>query len=387
MRTLKATIAAPRGLRPMASQGGLRPMAAQGGLRGSEKFWSGWIDTPEPGGQRLPGARGAVIWAVFTSVLAASTVAFGDPVSTSYIYGIDDASNLWVMALSSDATSGTSQLLGSSVLTAGAANGLAYDSVRDQLFAADTATGDLYWWQQGATNYTSLGIISGTAVTGKVASAAYWNDAYWFLGQGSTGNVLGKLTLNYTNGAPTGFTGETFTINGMDPGASGGGDMVITPAGTLFAFSAPGLGTFFSVDVTTASSGTVGGYNLIGFDLGYGLQLALGTDNTTVFGHDRDTGEWFTIDTTNGNETQQVPGFTTLPANGKGFNDLGGSSVQAVPEPDTLALAAMGGGIVAWQVSRRRRKRGEMVADSDSPLCPVGPPLDDDSLIPSPIQT
>lgn len=333
-------------------------LAAPRGLSGGRQFPAERFGAEETGGGRLPGARGAVIWAVVTSVLAASAVAFGAPLPTSYIYGIDDDSKLWVMTLSGT-SSGTSQLLGSSSLTAPTANGLAYDSGREQLFAADTATGELYWWQQGATTYTSLGTISAyTSGIGQPVSAAYFNNAYWFLGSGDPGNVLGKLEVTYVNGAPVSVSGTSFTIIGMSgTSASGGGDMVITPAGMLYAYSAPGLGNFFAVDVTTAASGTVGGYQLISTTPGTGLQLALGVGPTPLlYGHDRGTGDWFTVDTSNGSTTQ-IPGFNTKPADNVGFNDLGGSSVQAVPEPSTLALAAMGGGIVCWQVSRRRRRR------------------------------
>lgn len=327
--------------------------AARLGLRGDGHFPADPGGAPEYGCHRPSAGRGSLLWAVVASMLVASGVAFGGPVPTSYIYGIDDDSKLWVMTLSGTA-SGTSQLLGTTTLTGSSANGLAYDNVRQQLYGVDTNTDELYWWQQGAPTYTSLGSIATfTAGLGRPVSAAYYNNAYWFLGEGATGNQLGKLELTFTNGVPTGVSGTSFTIVGMPTAASGGGDMVITPGGALYAFSAPGPGNFFSVDVTTAASGTVGGYTLITTSTGTGLQLALGIDETTLYGHDRNTGSWYTVDTSNGSTTQ-IPGLTTLPT-GKGFNDLGGSSIQAVPEPSTLALAVIGGVFVTWQMSRRRK--------------------------------
>ena len=332
-------------------------MAAPRGLPGGDRCPAQPVGIEESGGLRQPGARGVVFWAVVMSVLAASAVAFAEPLPTSYIYGIDDNSKLWVMTLSG--TTGTAQELTgvTTGITSGSANGLAYDSTREQLFAVNQSNDELYWWQQGAPTYTSLGSIATfTAGIGKPVSAAYYNNAYWFLGNGPTGNLLGKLDLTYTNGVPTGVSGTSFTIVGMSgTSSSGGGDMVITPAGMLYAYSAPGLGNFFSVDVTTAASGTVGGHNLISTTPNFGLQLALGVDDTTLYGHDHITGEWFTVDTFTGNTTL-IPGFTTLPT-GLGFNDLGGSSLQAVPEPSTFVMAAIGGGVLFWQTSRRRRRR------------------------------
>lgn len=358
MRTLHATTAPPRGLRE------------------GDSVSADWLDAAENCG-RPPRGRSGLVWAIVASVLAASAAAFAGPVPTSFIYGIDDGSQLWVMGLS-DTSSATAQLLGPSTLSGSSANGLAYDRSREQLFGADTVTSELYWWQQGAPTYTSLGSIS-TYLTGGVGepvSAAFYDNAYWFLGNGSAGNVISKLSLTYTDGIPTAIaSGTTFVIGGKAAAASGGGDMVITPTGTLYAYSAQGLGDFFSADLNAIASGTVGGYNLIRASPSapdVGLQLSLGVDDATLYGHDYTTGNWFVVNTSDGSTTQ-VAGFTTTPVGGKGFRDLGGASIQPVPEPSTLALAAIGGLMVTWQVARRRRRKA-----GRRPLGtpPVSPPLE-----------
>jgi hypothetical protein len=83
----------------------------------------------------------------------------------------------------------------------------------------------------------------------------------------------------------------------------------------------------------------------------------LGADGTTLYGTDRRSGNWYTIDTSNGTLTQ-IPGFQTLTTGSTGFNDLAGSAIgnPLVPEPSTYAMALAGlacGGFSLW----RRRTR------------------------------
>ena len=323
-------------------------MAVPHGMRGGVQCPTERIDTPASGSRSRSRGLRPLAWAVVASVLAASTVACGQGFS-SLMFGMDNNSDLWLMEVPSGTSSGTATLLLSSALPTPGVNGLAYDSARDQLFAVDKNK-TLWYLQGGGTSFTSLGSVS--AALGQPVSAAYYNDAYWFLGDGSPGNLLGKVSLSYSGGVPAIASGTTFTIAGMPTTKSGGGDMVITAGGKLYAYSAPVIGNFFTVDVTTAASGTVGGYSLIKSSSNTGLQLALGEDGTTLYGTNTSTGNWFTVDTSNGNLTQ-IPGFQTT-----GFNDLAGSAIgnPVVPEPSTYAMALVGlacGGFSMW----RRRSR------------------------------
>lgn len=340
-------------------------MAAPQLMRGGQQCPAERTGIPESGSHVPSRGRGALVWAVVASVLAAATVAFGQGTGTSsYIFGMEDNNNLWRMELFGT-TSGSAKQVGTSMLTGSNVNGLAYDSVRDQLFAVSTINNDNYlWWlPSGATNFTSLGNITAFttgAGVGRPVSAAYYDNAYWFLGGLAPGNQLGKLSLTYSgtgaSGVPTGVNGTKFTIAGMPTTASGGGDLAITKSGILYAFSAPGVGNFFTLDVKTAASGTVEGYSLVKTSTGTGVQLAFGIDGTTLYGQDHRDGNWYTVDTSSGNLTQ-IPGFITFPG-GLGFNDLAGSAPGStvVPEPSACGMVLAGlscGGFAMW----RRRKR------------------------------
>lgn len=328
----------------------------------------------------LPAATKGVFWAVVVTCLVVSSLAFGAPVTPSFIYGIDDAKNLWVMNLDSQ-TSGT--LFQAFFSGTGEPNGLAYDSGRNDLYAVDSSN-NLYWWRQGATNFSliasgsTLGIGSGNGLLSTQPwGAAYYDNAYWFF-QGSGvsdtllgSNILEKVSLDYSGGTPTVSSVTTFVATAIT-GSNSFGDIAITPGGTLFAYTTSG--DFYSLDLTTAGGGTVGGYSLINTTSGTGLQIAFGSDNTTLYGHNFADSSWYTVNTSNGTLTS-----ITSPAPGRSFRDLGGSAVQAVPEPSTMVLAALGGAIVAWRVARRRRRTRDGgprdSGDSD------GPPLAESTVV------
>jgi hypothetical protein len=86
-----------------------------------------------------------------------------------------------------------------------------------------------------------------------------------------------------------------------------------------------------------------------------GLQLSFNTDYSVLYGHSYETGDWYTVALGNGARTS-IADFNTKPVGGKGFRDLGGAAITAVPEPSTVALACVGAGGLAWRVLRRRRR-------------------------------
>lgn len=321
----------------------------------------GWRVGGRVRGARIPGGCRSLAWAVVMTCLAVSSLAFGAPLAPTFIYGVADDGALWVMNLSAQ-TSGT---LPPRYTGAGRPNGFAYDSTRNDLYVTDVNS-NLYWWRQGEADFSliatgsALGITGGSGLAFQPQNAAYYDNAYWFF-RGSENpadidlgsNILTKVSLDYSGSTPivTGFASYTAT---QISGSNAFGDIAIRPDGTLYASAKTAL---YSLDLTTIGSGTVGGYTLISSSNALGLQIAIGSDNVTLYGQKYVDGTWYTIDTSDGTMTQ-VGTFTTLVNGGgtAGFPDLAGSAVQPVPEPSTLVLAALGGGMVAWQMVRRRRR-------------------------------
>lgn len=343
------------------AQGGRRhrPHSESGAESGRESS-----DSPHPMPRRLPKAIGSIVWAVAMTLLEVSTVAFGGQVAPSFIYGIDDTNILWQMDLIG-LTSGTVE----QTALAGVSNGLAYDTARSDLFAVD-GQNNLWWWNQDNPQYAAIASAAalGIATSDQEQpwSAAYYNNSYWFfLGNGLAGtNQLRRVFLDYSSGQqPTVASYETYTVPAIS-GSNAFGDIAIVAsgpnAGMLYAYTYSFPGNFYSLDLNAIVAGTVGGYQLINTTSGTGLQIAFNSDYSVLYGHNYDDGTWYTIDTTSGALAPVLTNsgtFTTLAGDGKGFRDLGGSAVQAVPEPGTLGLAAVGGAAIIWHTIRRRRRR------------------------------
>ena len=283
--------------------------------------------------------------------------------TNSYIYGIDDANYLWQL----DPVSKTSVRVYQTVLT-GISNALAYDTSRNDLFAVD-GSNDLWWWNAvtdapvKVATAAQLG-LSGTIQNDQPWSAAYYNNGYWFFrGNGTAGtNELSRVVFSYSGTSSPSFTSlDTFTISGTSLSDNAFGDIAIKPNGTLYAYNSAIAGRFYSLDLTTATAvsgtGTVGGFNLMSTTTGTGLQLSFNPDYTVLYGHNYDDGKWYEINTSTGGLTE-VAGFTSLVDNNKGFRDLGGATIAAVPEPSTLVLAGVGMAGMGWVATRRRLRGG-----------------------------
>jgi hypothetical protein len=275
----------------------------------------------------------------------------------AFIYGIDNNNDIWEI----DPVAKTSSL--ALAQPSGTSNSLAYDTVRNDLFFIDSQKKLRYWSRESGT---TVGEVSSTPVTTSPDNhnnAAYYNNAVWFFDFNS--NVLNKISLSYTGTGATAVPSisatQTFSIDGMNlPGPDGintntFGDIAIN-ATTGILYASTTRGRFYSLNVSndpptsfTELAAPLGTSNLLG------LQLAFNTNYSVLYGHSYEDGAWYEVSTSNGARTL-ISDFATTPFGGKGFRDLGGAAITAVPEPSTVALACVGAGGLAWRVLRRRRR-------------------------------
>ena len=271
----------------------------------------------------------------------------------AYIYGVDDNSDIYEI----NPADQTWNKVYTSPTTSTLANSVAYDRDRQQLFFVDNQSG-LEYWQAGTSSVASVG---GTpvGVSSDPFNAAYYNDAIYFF-EHNTAN-LKRANLSYsgsgTSAVPSIASVDTFAVLGMNPSGidtNTFGDIAIdTATGTLYASTS--RGRLYSVSLADPANS----FNEIAASLGndrrVGFQLAFNADNSTLYAHRYIDGSWFTVDTTTGAATP-IAGFVTTFGSGTGFRDLGGSAVNAVPEPSTIGLAAIGGIAGLGYTLRRRRK-------------------------------
>jgi len=305
---------------------------------------------------RFLSLSGLVLAGLAVAILVPAA-AVAEPV-VPLIYGVDNANDIYQI----DPVAKTSSRILEQP-TGGASNSLAYDSSRSHLFFIGPDNGLKYWLKDSGTTVSA--VAGATLPTPDPNNAAYYGNAYWFFQFNS--NVLNKVNLSYagsgTSAVPSISSIDTFTINGMnlpnavDPNAVGFntntfGDIAINPnTGILYASTS--RGRFYSVNLGTNTFKELAAS--LGNDNTVGLQLAFNTDYSILYGHSYETGLWYEVSLTDGARTP-ITDFSTTPFGGKGFRDLGGSAVAAVPEPSSVALACVGAGGLAWRLMRRRRQ-------------------------------
>ena len=283
--------------------------------------------------------------------LVALTLTLASPAASgatigSLLYGIDEAGSIY--EINPAEQSSTLVKTGASTTLA---NSLAYDAAREHLLFINKDLA-LQYWDRTSGSVTSLG--NALSLTAGLDNAAYYDDAFWYFDTNST--VLHKASLTYTGSTPSVGNISSFSITGMD--ATGDntntfGDIAIdTTQGILYASTS--RGRFYSIDLADPENGFTEIAASLGSNRSVGLQLSFSADNSTLYGHRYADGTWYTINPATGAATE-IAGFLTLPTAGVGFRDLGGAA--AVPEPSTLALAAIGvAGGLAYQVRRRRMR-------------------------------
>ena len=303
--------------------------------------------------------RASVVrFAAVIAVAAAAASAWAGPPAPAYIYGIDNNNDIYEI----DPVNKTSTL--ALVQPAGGfSNSLAFDTNRSQLFFIGPDNGLKYWLQGSGS--TGISVAGSPAVGTDPNNAAYYDNAYWFFDFNS--NVLNRWNLAYSGTGPSGVpsvTGtQTYSIANMllPPSGTSGlntntfGDIAIN-ASTGILYASTTRGRFYSLDLNGDPTNT---FTELAASLGVsntlGLQLAFNTDYSTLYGHSYEDGAWYEVSTVDGARTL-ITDFTTTPFGGKGFRDLGGSAITAVPEPSSIALACVGAGGLAWRYLRRRRR-------------------------------
>lgn len=203
----------------------------------------------------------------------------------------------------------------------GGTNSLSYDSTNSTLFFIKNDL-KLYYIKSGNVSATEVsGFVSPTYQPG---NAAYHNGAIWYFEFNS--NVLVKLTITYTGGVPAVTNKTTYSVTGMNlpsagttgPNTNTFGDIAINNnTGILYACTS--RGRIYSIDLSNPTST----FNEIlaspGDDKTVGLQLAFNNTNSTLYGHNHKSGEWFSINVSNGSRTP-LNITTSL------FRDLAGSA-------------------------------------------------------------
>jgi hypothetical protein len=294
---------------------------------------------------------------IFTVQPVATSVEFGNTLTLSsfasvsvYYYTVGTDNNIYEISDTGTkrVVRDVSTLVGAT--STNAINGIAFDTVRGQVFfAAPNPSGSglasLWYWNQ-STNSTPVNL--GQLTTSRPDNGAYWNNAYWYIMPGT--HTLVRVALQYDgSGTPTMASNgiSSATLTGGIPTTNNNyiGDIAITSSGTLYATVSNGS-MFYNLTLPSgALSGTIAATNIgtVGSPIVGRLQIAFGPAGMTLYGQSFDNGQWYTVNTTNGVLTPLS--FTTLINGGTtGFQDVSG--VSATPSPP---VTDAGAGTISYQ--------------------------------------
>lgn len=216
-------------------------------------------------------------------------------------------------------------------------NGVAINDAGSRLFYRAPIDGNLYALDLGSLVQTQL---VGAALPGMTSSASFYDDAYWYVAD----NTDSLYRVDILGNAITGVTHYP-DFDGAPGGSYAFGDIAITSMGLLYGATTAGL--FYSVDV---SGGSPTGYTVIG-NLGQTLQITMNGDGSGLLAHSFNSGLWWDLSFSGTLTAIEVsPGvqFQTTP-----LRDI--ASVAVVPEPASMAMATVGGLLLAAAGLRRRR--------------------------------
>jgi uncharacterized repeat protein (TIGR01451 family)/LPXTG-motif cell wall-anchored protein len=260
-------------------------------------------------------------------------------VSTSVLYGIDDSNVIWEI----DPDSKSISQVNATGLT-GLSNSMAYDTERDQFFFVhrgdnNNPDNSLRFWDRSTTGPASVPVVADRTKLGlpadaqQPANASYWGDSYWFIpAHAGATSLLSRVSFTYVDGIPTSpvLTQYNLATYGAPQYLTGGyGDIAITDEGILYG--AQTNGRFYKIDLNLLSTPGAQVYTEIkASGSNPSLQLSFNADYTILYGHSFIDGEWYTIDTTNGNVTP-INFSTLIPGTTDGFRDLGGAADTGAP--------------------------------------------------------
>ncbi len=215
----------------------------------------------------------------------------------------------------------------------GSSNAFAYGTARNDFFFVSPSRTLKFWngaqtlTQVATSTQLGLGSDPNTISGYQPESAAYFNNAFWFVNESR--NRLTQIKLSYSNpDVPTFASKLVYDIANLP--ASGYGDIAIN-AKTGMLYGATETGLFYSLNLNGDANSIKNSFTHIRTG-NPSLQLAFSADYSILYGQKYDGGVWSTVDVTTGAVTH-INGFTTPIGNGNAFRDLGGSAVSPMPGP------------------------------------------------------